>query len=584
VLQRGHTTPTVYKLAPGAQVPQDVRLQQAVWLHTTKNEAGEEVVTRVVIQGPWRINPGLSNIVTRSARLHPHWLTKGEGEPFNPRGLKQLAVQQLADAPSVPPTPLAGDPRAALWIDRARVFQQAVSTLTEDFGAVDLAIGDLPPEPAPYDPQGSPRNYCERQGCNVGCLPGARHTLNKQLMAAILGRPNMDNPDAPLPPLFTHINLEPLSEVDYIAALPQGGYAIHHDQQDTAAYIKGEVRPPTRQAVTADIVIVAASCLGTNAIMLRSKERGLPHVSDRVGEGFSTNGDYIAFLEKTAKRVRLTRGPVTTSFAHFNNDDPGVSTADDTPKFHTIEDQGIPPALASLLGVGLPLLRSLAKGRNRWLFVLWAIVCWGLQQARLYVTAPFKNHLERQDMFRSEDEVVANMMCAVAMGREAAVGKFRLGRVGETALRAQRTDGKPFHADPVYTDIEKTLAQLAEKLKAEEGDTGRFINPFLTNVFRRFKVDSITLSHPLGGCRIAQDVEQGVVDEFGRVFDKTKQHDEQKWYNGLYIADASIIPTALGVNPSLTIAALALRIADKIIADLDHVDAAGAPGHSDIHS
>jgi choline dehydrogenase-like flavoprotein len=35
------------------------------------------------------------------------------------------------------------------------------------------------------------------------------------------------------------------------------------------------------------------------------------------------------------------------------------------------------------------------------------------------------------------------------------------------------------------------------------------------------------------------------------------------------IADAEIIPTALGVNPSLTIAALALRIVDKISDALD---------------
>jgi cholesterol oxidase len=99
-------------------------------------------------------------------------------------------------------------------------------------------------------------------------------------------------------------------------------------------------------------------------------------------------------------------------------------------------------------------------------------------------------------------------------------------------------------------------------------DEGKFINPFLTNIFRRLKVDSITLSHPLGGCRMAEDVERGVVDEYGRVFDKRKGDQEQRFYEGLYIADGSIIPTALGVNPSLTISALALRTADKIIDEL----------------
>ena len=70
---------------------------------------------------------------------------------------------------------------------------------------------------------------------------------------------------------------------------------------------------------------------------------------------------------------------------------------------------------------------------------------------------------------------------------------------------------------------------------------------------------------------MAKDVEHGVVDEYGRVFDKRKKDNEdpeQRFYEGLYIADGAIIPTALGVNPSLTISALTLRIADKIAEEL----------------
>jgi GMC oxidoreductase/TAT (twin-arginine translocation) pathway signal sequence len=39
---------------------------------------------------------------------------------------------------------------------------------------------------------------------------------------------------------------------------------------------------------------------------------------------------------------------------------------------------------------------------------------------------------------------------------------------------------------------------------------------------------------------------------------------------GIYVADASIVPTAIGNNPLLTIAALAERIADLIVTDPDH--------------
>jgi choline dehydrogenase-like flavoprotein len=228
----------------------------------------------------------------------------------------------------------------------------------------------------------------------------------------------------------------------------------------------------------------------------------------------------------------------------------------------------VPPALASLLGVGLPLIRSLAKGRNRWLFLIWVVIWWALKHAWICIRAPFVNNLRRQELFRSDDEIAANIMCVVAMGREAAKGQFRLGGAGETSLRVKRTDGIRFHEDPVYKYIETSLEKLAEKLRAEDNDQGKFVNPFMTNIFRRLKVDSITLSHPLGGCRMASDVTKGVVDEVGRVFYKSPPGDDRKYYQGLYIADGSIIPTALGVNPTLTIAALSLRIADKILEEV----------------
>jgi cholesterol oxidase len=62
--------------------------------------------------------------------------------------------------------------------------------------------------------------------------------------------------------------------------------------------------------------------------------------------------------------------------------------------------------------------------------------------------------------------------------------------------------------------------------------------------------------HPLGGCNMGTTPSDGVVDHRGEVFG----------YPGLYVADGAIVPRALGLNPSRTIAALAERIAAKIIA------------------
>jgi hypothetical protein len=62
--------------------------------------------------------------------------------------------------------------------------------------------------------------------------------------------------------------------------------------------------------------------------------------------------------------------------------------------------------------------------------------------------------------------------------------------------------------------------------------------------------------HPLGGAGMADSSDRGVVNSDGQVFG----------YPGLYIADGSILPTPIGAAPSMTIAALAERVSDHLIA------------------
>jgi choline dehydrogenase-like flavoprotein len=510
-----------------------------------------------------KVNTGLSNIVTRSSDLAPHWIV--DPDPNNPRrGVKRIDLTR---------TPPAEDAENRLWIDRARLFQESMDELKKkpmdvNYGAVDLAINDFDPAKAPinpavptvlsnqFDAQGTAKNYCERQGrCNVGCLPGARHTLNKQLMAAAVGTPNTSliNPGAaPAPPDFDNLEIEPLSEVDVVVAKPSG-YEIKYVKRD-----KDKPWRTTQHSLTADIVIVSAGCLGTNEILLRSKKKdGLQNLSDKLGFGFSTNGDYLAFLDGTKKRMRLTRGPVTTSFGHFN-----ASTEKNNLTFHTMEDQGVPPATASLVGMGTALLKSFAKGHRPLRFAVFTILCFLWKKAVHLAGALFNNFSKRQDIFQSDDEMLAKTLAIAVNGQDEALGQFRLGGgLGETPLRVKRVDKKPFHRDPIFHEIRKSLAALASVIAEKPGT--KFENPFLSSLSGDLKSKSIVLSHPLGGCRISENVAEGVVDEFGRVFDKSK--GPTGVYKGLYVADASIIPTALGINPSLTISALSLRIVDNLI-------------------
>ena len=56
-------------------------------------------------------------------------------------------------------------------------------------------------------------------------------------------------------------------------------------------------------------------------------------------------------------------------------------------------------------------------------------------------------------------------------------------------------------------------------------------------------------AHCMGGCAIAKSPEHGVIDPQNRVFN----------YRNLYVVDGSMLGANLGVNPSLTITALAER-------------------------
>ena len=454
-----------------------------------------------------------------------------------------------------------------LWIDRARVFQTTAGVILDelklplDFGTADSSINDLTPEGTPFGPDKppvnyppynmQPKNYCERQGrCVLGCLPGARQTLNKQLMIAMWGTQPDDYPIVQPQVGEQFLQVRALAQVTSVAPIKDVGavgYEVEYSQHSDAnpSIIKQKV------TVRADRVILAGGCIGTNELLLKCKQRlkTLPNLSNKLGYGFSTNGDYLAFIEKTKETVNLTRGPVQTSFAHF--------FSDDASKFHTVEDLGIPRVFSVLFGKGF--LRKFAEtGITKSLII--NIVVKQIEQLMKQVlgviASLFQKPVPPQE-FQSEDIASRNVMGVAGMGREAAIGQFRLGGPDETTLRVSRTDHKPFDQDPIYTEIKKTIDRFAAKLTGSHAEHAT--SPFTTaagvrNPSSQTATTIVGVAHPLGGCRIAKSADEGVVDEYGRVFG----------YKSLYIADASMIPTSLGVNPSLTISALALRVAHQI--------------------
>ena len=63
---------------------------------------------------------------------------------------------------------------------------------------------------------------------------------------------------------------------------------------------------------------------------------------------------------------------------------------------------------------------------------------------------------------------------------------------------------------------------------------------------------------------MGKDRNNGVVDNLGRVY-KGSGATLTDHYPDFYVADGGVVPTSLGVNSSLTISALAFRIAENIV-------------------
>ena len=109
------------------------------------------------------------------------------------------------------------------------------------------------------------------------------------------------------------------------------------------------------------------------------------------------------------------------------------------------------------------------------------------------------------------------------------------------------------YLDLVWNESTAFYARLSDRMRAvAEAFGGKYEdNPLL-----RFNFKQFMSAHPLGGCSMGRSIEEGVVGPTGEVFN----------FPGFYIADGSVMPGPVGVNPALTIAAVADRFADHMIA------------------
>jgi cholesterol oxidase len=283
------------------------------------------------------------------------------------------------------------------------------------------------------------------------------------------------------------------------------GYLVDFDRIENRKLAPG--------AITGRLVVVAAGSLGSTELLLRCRDelRTLPALSRRLGHGWSSNGDFLTpaihpLLPLVAGRgpVNPTRGP--TISAAIDLLDGAVEGQE-----MFIEDGGFPDLAAAYL-------RSLEAHPGDH-----AVVKQLVRTVRFVLSKP-----------GIEDHV----MPWFAQGRDAADGVLSL-RAGRLFL-----DWDVERSKPVIDAIVRTHERLAL-------ETGGI--PFAPLTWRLAR--ALITPHPLGGCNMATSAAAGVVDHTGEVFG----------YANLFVADGAIVPEAIGLNPSKTIAALAERIAAIIV-------------------
>jgi cholesterol oxidase len=346
------------------------------------------------------------------------------------------------------------------------------------------------------NPAGIHQKACTRCGdCCAGCNVGAKNTV------ALTYLPDAVRHGAEV---FTGL------KVETVRKSTDGLWQV-------SARSIGLDRSVPEAVLEAPVVVLAAGTLGSTEILLRSREAGLK-LSDRLGHRFSANGDIIAFgygAKTTVNGVGVGYPPKVEDLevGAAVSGQLELRDADVLANELNVQEGALPSAFASVLPV-------LFLPNGRLLGALSSLVN-GVYKG------PF-----------------ASLQTFFAVSHDSASGRFGL-EDGQLALAWP--DAKD---EPVYARLDAILSRLV----AASG--GTYVkNPLAGTIMGH----QPATAHPLGGCGMGRDRSDGVVDHKCRVFDGAAGAGDTAVHQGLYVIDGAVIPRSLGVNPLLTITALAER-------------------------
>lgn len=295
----------------------------------------------------------------------------------------------------------------------------------------------------------------------------------------------------------------PERRVTLVEPMPGGGYRVH-TERSTAWFRKD------RKVYTARGVVVSAGVLGTVDLLLKCKEQGaLPKLSNQLGEFVRTNSEAILGVTAGSSDKAYNEGVAIGSSMeldeHTHLEPVRYPTGSDVLSLITTpltDGGGSVPRWMRWMGVVLSSPLSFARGLSPF--------GWAERTVVLLVMQTLDSHMR------------------VRRGRRW-IWPF------QRSLVTELPEGTP--AAPTFIPAANAAARVLAK------EIGGRASSSITEAV----LDIPTTAHILGGCAMGADASSGVIDVRCRAFG----------YDDLMVVDGSMIGANLGVNPSLTITALA---------------------------
>lgn len=293
-----------------------------------------------------------------------------------------------------------------------------------------------------------------------------------------------------------------------------GGYRVVYGPTDGSSLARPQSPDPSSaQEIQARWVIVAGGAIGTAGLLGRSRAH-LPELSRHLGRHLSGNGDLALAALLPPDRRLPGRGRMEQH----------KGVAMDTVCYEWLESHGFIIITQHQL---TPATLVNGDGTPQW---------WGRRKKNV-----MKHYADQ-------------MVGLAVIGVDGSPGEVRTvpdqsDEIGVTPAFGVSGIDFPIdrETDRLYSDARRIVGGLVERMGGTFLDVSLSLSPNYGEM--------AFSAHPLGTARRGDGPETGVVDSYGEVFG----------YPGLFVTDGAAVPTALGVNPSLTIAALAERSALRMV-------------------